>query len=207
MKTRPNSSEPAASKPATQREREAFEEIKKVLEELNGNGENSGNGNGENNGGGSSGDGNSGDGNSGDGNSGGVNNEIRSDSFLIIVEGRKDALSLRNLGVSAEIYPCANQPVAAFCEQIAHTKKKAVILTDWDRKGRILASRFIGHFQNLGVPYDETYRKRLLMYTKKEIKDVESLYAYVVKLKQKCHELNDDDDGDDDFDDDFDLRK
>ena len=113
------------------------------------------------------------------------NGEESPDSFLIIVEGKKDALSLRNLGAAAEIYPCANQPAAAFCEQIAETKKKAIILTDWDRKGRILASRFIRHFQNLGAPYDETYREKLLMYTKKDIKDVESLYSHVVKLRQK----------------------
>ncbi|MCL2142600.1 MAG: toprim domain-containing protein [Methanimicrococcus sp.] len=120
--------------------------------------------------------------------------ENGSDSFLIIVEGKKDALSLRNLGVAAEIYPCANQPAAAFCEQIAETKKKVIILTDWDRKGRILASRFIRHFQNLGASYDETYRERLLMYTKKEIKDVESLYSHVTKLRQKCRHMSNEDD-------------
>jgi 5S rRNA maturation endonuclease (ribonuclease M5) len=122
------------------------------------------------------------------------NDENRPDSFLIIVEGKKDALSLRNLGVGTEICPCANRPAAAFCEQIAQTKKKAIILTDWDKKGRILASRFIRHFQNLDVSYDETCRERLLMYTKKEIKDVESLYSHVIKLRQKCqYELNEED--------------
>ena len=122
--------------------------------------------------------------------------ENGSDSFLIIVEGKKDTLSLRNLGVAAEIYPCANQPAAAFCEQIAETKKKAIILTDWDRKGRILASRFIQHFQNLGVPYDETHREKLLRYTKKEIKDVESLYPHVIKLRQKCRHMSNEEDFD-----------
>jgi 5S rRNA maturation endonuclease (ribonuclease M5) len=122
------------------------------------------------------------------------NDENPSNSFLIIVEGRKDALSLQNLGVTTEICPCANQPTAEFCEKIAQTKKKAFILTDWDRKGRILASRFIRHFQNLDVFYDEICRKRLLMYTKKEIKDVESLYSHVMKLRQKCQrELNEED--------------
>jgi len=105
--------------------------------------------------------------------------------FLIIVEGRRDVLSLRNLGITEEIeiVKCANQPTAEFCEKIARTGKEAVILTDWDRKGGILASRLAEQFQNLNVAYHTEYRETLLFYTKKEIKDVESLFSYVEKLK------------------------
>ncbi|MCL2549790.1 MAG: toprim domain-containing protein [Methanimicrococcus sp.] len=105
--------------------------------------------------------------------------------FLIIVEGRRDILSLRNLGIKEEIeiVKCANRPTAEFCEKIAETGKEAVILTDWDRKGGILASRLAEQFQNLNVSYHTEYRETLLFYTKKEIKDVESLFSYVGKLK------------------------
>jgi len=105
--------------------------------------------------------------------------------FLIIVEGRRDILSLRNLGIKEEIeiVKCANKPTAEFCEKIAETGKEAVILTDWDRKGGILASRLAEQFQNLNVSYHTEYRETLLFYTKKEIKDVESLFSHAEKLK------------------------
>jgi len=113
--------------------------------------------------------------------------------FLIIVEGRRDILSLRNLGINEdiEIVKCANKPTAEFCEKIAETGKSAVILTDWDRKGGILASRLAEQFQNLNVPYYTEYRETLLFYTKKEIKDVESLFSYVGKMKNSDDEEED----------------
>ena len=108
---------------------------------------------------------------------------------LIVVEGRRDVLSLRNLGIEPEIEirPCANKPIAAFCEKIAETGKNVVILTDWDRKGGILASALMMQFQNLDVKCDGSYREKLLYHTKKEIKDVESLYTHFIKLKGKTN--------------------
>ncbi|MBZ3935795.1 toprim domain-containing protein [Methanimicrococcus blatticola] len=114
-------------------------------------------------------------------------NQMPTDSFLIIVEGRRDIVSLRNLGITAEIIPCANQPVAEFCENIAEMKKTVVILTDWDRKGGILAARLEEQFKNLDVPYETAQREKLLFYSKREIKDVESLYTHVLKLREMLH--------------------
>ena len=110
-------------------------------------------------------------------------------SFLIVVEGRRDVISLRNLGIKPEIEirPCANKPIAAFCEKIAETGKSVIILTDWERKGGILASALKNQLQNLDVPCDGDYREKLLYYTKKEIKDVESLYTHFIKLKRKVN--------------------
>ena len=110
-------------------------------------------------------------------------------SVLIIVEGRRDVASLRNLGIrdEIEISACANRPTAEFCEKIAEAQKKAVILTDWDRKGGILAARLEEHFKNLGIPYETAQREKLLFYTKKDIKDVESLHAHVLKLRKTVY--------------------
>jgi len=110
-------------------------------------------------------------------------------SFLIVVEGRRDILSLRNLGIESEIdiLPCANKPIAEFCEGIAETGKSVIILTDWDRKGGILASALMTQFRNLDTECDGSYREKLLYHTKKEIKDVESLYTHFLKLKRKIN--------------------
>ncbi|MDL2261468.1 hypothetical protein LJC08_04465 [Methanimicrococcus sp. OttesenSCG-928-J09] len=146
---------------ATDRDIIALEAIESVLEELRGNNADF-------------------DGDQGQG-------QTATDSFLIIVEGRRDVSSLRNLGIAADIYPCANKPVAAFCENIAEKKKKVIILTDWDRKGGILAARLEEQFKNLDVPFDMTQREKLLYFTKREIKDVESLYSHVEKLNNLVH--------------------
>lgn len=114
-------------------------------------------------------------------------NDIRAEEFIVIVEGRRDVSSLRKLGVNTEIVPCANQPMAAFCEKIAETKKTAIILTDWDRKGGILAARLEEQFKNLGVPFETAPREKLIFLTKKEIKDVESLASLVEKLRKTVH--------------------
>lgn len=113
--------------------------------------------------------------------------QMTADPFLIIVEGRRDIVSLRNLGITAEIMPCANQPIAEFCEKIAEKEKTAVILTDWDRKGGILAARLEEQFKNLDMPFETSQREKLLFYSKREIKDVESLYTYVLKLRELLH--------------------
>jgi 5S rRNA maturation endonuclease (ribonuclease M5) len=105
-------------------------------------------------------------------------------SLLIVVEGRRDICALRNLGITTEIIPCSNQPVAEFCESIAERKKTVIILTDWDRKGGILASRLGEQFKNLEVPFETAQREKLLFYSKREIKDVESLYTHVAKLRE-----------------------
>ncbi len=147
---------------ASERNRNALEAIESVLSELGAN------------------------------NTGFDEKQTSADSFLIIVEGRRDIISLRNLGVTAEIIPCANQPAAEFCEKIAEKKKTAVILTDWDRKGGILAARLAEQFKNLDVPFETSQREKLLFYSKREIKDVESLFSYVKKLRKIENGISDD---------------
>ncbi|MDY0266144.1 MAG: hypothetical protein RBQ94_00595 [Methanimicrococcus sp.] len=104
--------------------------------------------------------------------------------FLIVVEGRRDIASLQNLGICTAILPCANQPLAEFCEKIAEMNKTVIILTDWDKKGGILASKLAAQFKNLDVPCNTEFREKLLFYSKREIKDVESLHTYVTKLRE-----------------------
>jgi 5S rRNA maturation endonuclease (ribonuclease M5) len=113
--------------------------------------------------------------------------ERPADSLLIIVEGKRDVCALRNLGITSEIVSCSNQPVAEFCEAIAEKKKTVIILTDWDKRGGILASRLTEQFKNLEVPFETEQRKKLLFYSKREIKDVESLGTYIDKLRKAVY--------------------
>ncbi|WNY27726.1 toprim domain-containing protein [Methanolapillus ohkumae] len=123
-----------------------------------------------------------------------LKSEEVSSRSVIVVEGRRDILSLQKLGVGGLIFPCAFQPTAKFCEQIAELKKEVIILTDWDRRGGILASRLFEQFKNLDVTCNLEIREKILFYTKKEIKDVESLYSYVSKYRREFHFHSEEDD-------------
>ena len=68
-------------------------------------------------------------------------------------------------------------------EELAKTGRDLIILTDWDRRGDILAEKITGYLRNFGVEPDLRVREILSSLVKKEVKDVESLYTYVVKLR------------------------
>jgi 5S rRNA maturation endonuclease (ribonuclease M5) len=67
-------------------------------------------------------------------------------------------------------------------EYAAENGGKAVILTDWDRKGDIIANDLSAQMNSLGVRSDTTVRTRLSSLSKKYVKDVESLHLLVRRL-------------------------
>jgi dTMP kinase len=60
---------------------------------------------------------------------------------VILVEGRRDVTALEHLGIFGDVFTVQSSggPIKA-AEYVYKKKKKAVILTDWDRKGDIIAS-------------------------------------------------------------------
>lgn len=102
---------------------------------------------------------------------------------LLVVEGKRDICSLEKLGIDGDIETVSNKSLLDFSENVAYTGKSVVILTDWDRRGEILASKLSEYLQTLDTDYDIEIREQLKSLVKKEIKDIESLYTYVVKLR------------------------
>ncbi len=113
-------------------------------------------------------------------------NELEKD-VVILVEGKKDTACLERIGVSGTIIQI-NQgiPLLEVIGSISRDERynKAVILTDWDRKGGKLASELkrlcIGH----ALPYDLLVRKRIVMLTGKWVRDVESLGSVFERFVQ-----------------------
>ena len=68
-------------------------------------------------------------------------------------------------------------------ERIANDGNDVIMLTDWDRRGDILSLKLTTYLRDLGTEPDLRIRERLKSLVKKEIKDVESLYTHVVKLR------------------------
>ncbi len=102
---------------------------------------------------------------------------------MILVEGRRDVTALEHLGIQGDIFTVQSSggPIRA-AEYVFGKNKKAVILTDWDRKGDIIASDLEVHLAALDVPYDTDIRERLAGQCRIDIKDVQSLDELVNKL-------------------------
>lgn len=102
----------------------------------------------------------------------------------IIVEGLKDASALRRLGVRRNVVTLGKGlTVFAFCERLSERHPKAVVMTDWDRKGGKLARMIKEALEANGARADTDLRARLVLLVKKDIKDIEGLPAYVERLR------------------------
>jgi len=106
---------------------------------------------------------------------------------IIVVEGRKDAESLRFLGIKGEIRLASQVPLLEFTELLFRSGKEIVILTDWDKKGGMVARKIIKFLLSYGIMPNTDIRSRIRVLVKKRIKDVESLNNYVNKLRYELH--------------------
>ena len=102
----------------------------------------------------------------------------------IIVDGRRDEESLRVLGFTGEIIQInRGKSIVATCEGLAGTEK-VILLFDWDRKGAELTRAFGDALRQEGVEYDTRMRSELAILVKKDIKDVQSLYRMLMRLRE-----------------------
>lgn len=117
--------------------------------------------------------------------------EDLSSTTPIIVEGIRDIAAVKRLGIERNVISLGQgHSIFEFCERLSRNWKKAVVLTDWDRKGGRLARALKEGLEANGVKVIEDLRTKLVILTKKEIKDIESLPTYVQRLRlaaQKRH--------------------
>ena len=104
---------------------------------------------------------------------------------IIIVEGKRDIHSLKRLGIEGNFELATRHPLFNFSERIARLGSEVIILTDWDRRGDLLAVKLSEYFNNFGLKPELQIRNKLKLMCQKEIKDVESLYTYVSSLRLK----------------------
>jgi 5S rRNA maturation endonuclease (ribonuclease M5) len=104
---------------------------------------------------------------------------------IIIVEGKRDILSLKRLGIEGDFELATRDSLFNFSERISELGREVIILTDWDRRGDLLAVKLSEYFENFGLKPELQIRNKLKLISQKEIKDIESLYNYVSKLRLK----------------------
>lgn len=102
---------------------------------------------------------------------------------IILVEGINDERALKAVGIYGEFRHIQSEggPIKA-AEYVYRSGKKAVVLTDWDRKGDILCAEVCNQLEALDVRFDTDIRRRLAALCSYYIKDVESIDALVSRL-------------------------
>ena len=109
----------------------------------------------------------------------------RSESEAIIVEGSRDVKAMRALGIVGIIRPVnIGTSIINFCEVLSTEHDRFIIMTDWDRKGGQLAQLLRRGFVTVDTKYDDILRKKIAHLTKKDVKDVEGLPAYIQRLRE-----------------------
>lgn len=106
---------------------------------------------------------------------------------IIVVEGRKDVESLQSLGIKGDIRLSSQHPLLDFTEQLSGSGKDIVLLTDWDRKGGMIARRIIDYLRDYGISPNTDFRSKIGVLVRKSIKDIESLNRYIGKLRYELH--------------------
>ena len=102
----------------------------------------------------------------------------------VIVEGKKDVHALKKLGFERDIIQIKkNDTIFHIIEDLRNTYDRVIILTDWDSTGRKLSGRIKRACEANIIDYDLEYRREIIKFVKKEIKDVESIPSFIERAE------------------------
>jgi len=107
---------------------------------------------------------------------------------LVVVEGRKDVESLKRLGAVGKILTAKASGKAlleALREIEGEEVEEAILLMDFDRRGREWTMRLARHLEAMKIKPDLTFWRRLLGLVGRDVKDIESLASYIENLTEK----------------------
>ncbi|HVD08661.1 MAG TPA: toprim domain-containing protein [Nitrososphaeraceae archaeon] len=104
-----------------------------------------------------------------------LNNECKAGA-IVIVEGRKDEIALREIGFNGEILVYNNfKGIINFVDYVSRKGRKVILLLDRDRKGRSLTSKILKKLDIL-CPHDSLYyKKKFVKITHGKIMCIENL--------------------------------
>ncbi len=110
--------------------------------------------------------------------------EDDSEGTPIIVEGAQDVAALKKLGIHKNVMAVnRGMSIFSFAEMVSRRHDEAIVLTDWDRRGGQLARMLKEAFKANGVSVNERHRTQIVILSKKEIKDIQSLPRFVERLR------------------------
>ncbi len=108
-------------------------------------------------------------------------------SVPVIVEGKKDAVALKQLGLSGEmIILHRGKGLYEFCEDIAGRFAKVILLMDWDTRGerlyKSISESLVGHWEEFA-----SLREILKILCRKDINDIEGIPKLLSRLEGNEH--------------------
>jgi 2,5-diamino-6-(ribosylamino)-4(3H)-pyrimidinone 5'-phosphate reductase len=106
----------------------------------------------------------------------------------VVVEGKKDAKTLRELGVEGKIITvktAGKSRLDVFSEIEQTGAREVILLPDGDRRGREWMSHLRQHLEKTGIKANASFWVELFALAGKELKDVEGLVSYMETLKSK----------------------
>lgn len=107
----------------------------------------------------------------------------RNKDIPVIVEGKRDALALRELGLRGEILMLHNgQSIYDFCEEISDKFHRVIILLDWDEKGESLNKALCRHLNGQWEEFS-AFRELIKILCQKEIQDIEGIPKLIRRLE------------------------
>jgi 5S rRNA maturation endonuclease (ribonuclease M5) len=107
-----------------------------------------------------------------------------SNGASIIVEGKKDKISLNLLGVEKGIL-CLKASDKNFYDFAALIKKEAILMVDFDKEGEELTRKLTSELTQMKIKVDNSIWQKIRDLTKPEVKGVEELASYIDKIKSK----------------------
>ncbi|MEK6581350.1 MAG: toprim domain-containing protein [Nitrospirota bacterium] len=99
----------------------------------------------------------------------------RNKNVPVIVEGKRDAAALRELGLEGEIITLhSGQSIYDFCEDISERFHRVIILLDWDEKGESLSKTLCKHLNGQWEEFS-AFRELIKILCQKDINDIEGI--------------------------------
>ncbi|MEM1578412.1 MAG: hypothetical protein QXN34_05070 [Archaeoglobaceae archaeon] len=104
------------------------------------------------------------------------------EGWVIVVEGIKDEIALREIGIEGEIIT-----FSGFLSTAEKVKdKNVIILTDYDSKGFEIEKGLLKILLSYGNVANVELKRRIFSQVKKEITKVEEIHRYLVR---NCYEV------------------
>jgi 2,5-diamino-6-(ribosylamino)-4(3H)-pyrimidinone 5'-phosphate reductase len=119
--------------------------------------------------------------------------EESSKGTLIIVEGKNDVETLRQLSVEGQIMSAktgGRTRLDAIREVEESGAKEVIMLLDFDRRGREWTGMFKQRLEKARIKPNLTFWNELIRFAGRDVKDVEGLASYIQTLKKKAGEMS-----------------
>jgi len=100
--------------------------------------------------------------------------QLKINNRLIIVEGKKDSLALKEFGIN-NIIQLSKKSIPSIIDEISN-EEEIIILTDLDKEGKKLYGKLNSGLQKQGVKINNKFRN--FLYKETKLRNIEGLKHY-----------------------------